>query len=117
MTYPAGRLQCRARFERRVVAADDYGNERAEWSEVATLACGLAPTFGVEQVEAGALTSGLRGVVTLHAGASARGLRPEDRLIFVGGPYKDIGALQIRSIQPRPDAATIELNVESGAPT
>lgn len=117
MSYPAGRLLCRARFERRVVADDGAGNEREAWQEAATLSCGFAPNFGARQLEADAVATGLRGVLTLHAGPSARALRAEDRLIFVAGPYKDSGPCRIVSILPRPDGATLEITIESGVAT
>lgn len=117
MTIPAGMLAWRARFERRVAGADDgYGNVLRTWAAVATLACGFKPSFGGESVEAGRLQSTMRGVATLHASSLARGLRAEDRLIFLAGPYAG-RPMQIRSIQPRPDAASIELACEEGVAT
>lgn len=117
MSIPAGMLGWRARFERRVATPDDgYGVELGAWREVASLACGFKPAFGVESVEAGRLQSTMRGVATLHAGPTARGLRAEDRLTFLAGPYAG-RPMQIRSIQPRPDAASIELSCEEGVAT
>lgn len=115
MSYPAGHLSCRARFERRIAEYDGYGNERGSFAEVTTLACSFVPDFKAERIEAGAPSSGLQGVVTLHASAMAKSLRPEDRLVFVGGPYKGSAPLRIRSILPRQDGATIEMKVETGA--
>ena len=114
MTYAAGLMNGRARFERRSTAADDgYGNERQTWGTICTLAAGFLPERGREDVDAGRLQSTLRGVVTVHRSSMSRSVQAEDRIVFIAGPFNG-QTFNIRSVMPRPDAATIEFSVEAG---
>lgn len=117
MSFAAGLMTSRARFERRGVAGDDgYGNVLEGWTSLAVLSCAIKPNFGGENDEAGRPQSTWLGVLTLHRSGLAGALRPEDRAVVTAGPYKD-SVLAIRSIVVRPDNATIECAIECGVAT
>lgn len=117
MSFPAGLMVNRIRFETRAAATDDgYGNTLAAWSTRSTLWAAFQPEVGRESLEAGRLESTLRGVVTLHRSSLSLAITAADRGVFTAGPYADT-VFQIRSIVPRPDAATIELVIEAGVAT
>ena len=117
MSFPAGLMNSRARFERRGVSGDDgYGNVIEAWGTLAELSCAIKPDFGGETIEAGRPQSTWRGVLTLHRSSLAASIRAEDRAVVTTGPYRD-AVLAIRSIVARPDNATIECTIESGVAT
>jgi len=117
MSIPAGGLSFRARFERRAAPVDDgYGNVEGGWVVVATLAAHFRAAHGRERLEAGRLESTLEGVLTVHAGPTARTIGAGDRVVIVAGPYADL-PMQIRAVTPRPDAASIEFVCEAGVAT
>jgi head-tail adaptor len=113
MTYPAGSLTGRVRFERREAALDGYGNTEGDWVEVASMACGYRPTSAREGVEQGALAATTLGVLTVHQSPSAKAVRANDRALIVAGPYAGTEA-QVRSIVVRPDNASVEMIIETG---
>ncbi len=117
MSFAAGLMTSRARFERRGVAGDDgYGNVLEAWAPLAVLSCAIRPDFGGETVEAGRPQSTWRGVLTLHRSGLAASLRAEDRAVVTSGPYAG-ETMALRSLVTRPDNATIEITVEAGVAT
>lgn len=116
MSYPAGSLQARIRFERRAVLVNADGNVEGDWAELFALPCGIKQDFGPEAVEAGRLQSTVKVIVTLHRSTRSRQVTAADRGIITGGPFAG-AILQIRSIIPRADGATIEIRGETGVAT
>lgn len=111
----AGQRNHRVRFERRPIQVDDgYGNELGPWTTVVEVWAGFRPKFGREQLAAGALESGMQGVLTVLRFAATAGITAADRVVFLAGPYAG-RACQIRSVVPMPDNREIEIMVEEAA--
>ena len=111
----AGQRNSRVRFDRRVEKGDDgYGNTLSAWAPVVEAWAGFRPKFGREQLEAGALESGLTGTLTVLRWAATAGLTEADRVVFLAGPYAR-KSCQIRSILPTPDNREIELLLQEAA--
>lgn len=111
----AGQRNNRVRIERRPEQADDgYGNDQGPWTLVVECWAGFRPKFGREQLEAGALASGLTGTLTVLRWTTTAGVTEADRVVFTAGPYAG-RACQIRSVVPTPDNREIELLLEDAA--
>lgn len=112
----AGQRTSRVRFDRRAEQGDDgYGNVLSAWAPVVEAWAGFRPKFGREQLQAGALESGLTGTLTVLRWSATSELTEADRVVFLAGPYAG-RACQIRSIVPTPDNREIELLLQE-APT
>jgi SPP1 family predicted phage head-tail adaptor len=113
----AGQRGHRVRFERRSAGIKSpSGNVIEDWLVQVTCWAAFRPVFGREQLALGQLQSTMTGTLTVLAFAATRSLTPADRVVFVGGPYKD-RICQIRSIVPTPDAREIEFLLEHGEAT
>ncbi|HEV2552718.1 MAG TPA: phage head closure protein [Bosea sp. (in: a-proteobacteria)] len=111
----AGQRTSRVRFDRRVEQGDDgYGNVLSAWQTIVEAWAGFRPKFGREQLQAGALESGLTGTLTVLRWTATAGLTEADRVVFLAGPYAG-KACQIRSIVPTPDNREIELLLQEAA--
>lgn len=113
----AGRLDSRVRFDLRAITSDDgFGNVETDWAERLTVWAGFRPEFGREKVAAGRLESTLRGTLTVRRSPSSEAITTADRAVFVSGAY--VGhEMQVRSIVPTPDRASIEMTLEAGVAT
>lgn len=111
----AGQRTSRVRFDRRAEQSDDgYGNVLSAWAPVVEAWAGFRPKFGREQLQAGALESGLTGTLTVLRWTATAGLTEADRVVFLAGPYAG-KACQIRSVVPTPDNREIELLLQEAA--
>lgn len=110
----AGSLRERVRFERRTVAADEYGNEQGVWSTVATLWAKVAPkpTGRGEDVQQGRLSGKALYTVVVRSSSASRSLLVGDRAVIVNAGALPAGtALNIRFIgdmDGRKDSLTMD---------
>ncbi len=116
MTYPAGMMVNRVRFERRAAVVDEYGNTLSSWQELTTLWAGFKAQRGREAVEAGRLESTSAGTVYVRRSTTALTISPSDRGTFIVGPWGG-KTFNIRSVIPSHDSSMIEFVVEEGGAT
>lgn len=97
---PAGSLEHRVTFQRRMTgAADAYGNVLSGWVDIVTRDAAFAPARGREQVEAGRLESTVAGVLKVRRCSVTSLITAADRAVFTRGPYQG-QALSILSVVP-----------------
>lgn len=108
----AGRMDRSCRFERRVAAADIYGNVHSgAWETVTAVAGWLRLGAGREGQEGGRTEAGLDARLEVRASAAVRAVTEADRVVI------DSVAWSIRSIAEPPRRGRIEFAIERGAGT
>lgn len=109
-----GHMDHRIVFEKKKTGQDGYGNTvTAGWDTHFRCWAAFRPKFGREQLEADRLESTFTGVLTVRSNTESRGVTPDMRVRFIGGPYEG-KECQVRSIVPTDDKTVIEMTLEEG---
>lgn len=78
----AGDLRQRVKFQRRAPATDAHGNAVGAWVDLAvSRACALAPTRGVEEVQAGRIAGKASWDCWVRSDSGTRSLTTGDRAV------------------------------------
>jgi head-tail adaptor len=81
MVIGAGALREKISFQRRVGAADEYGNEQTTWQTVFTTAAQLSPKVGSEPVIAARLTGVQPYKVVIRSNEQSRTMDTSWRIV------------------------------------
>lgn len=112
-SFPAGRLDKRVEFQRKLAVDDTHGNVLDGWECAFNRWTNIKPDNGSEKLEAGRLESGWRAMIRVRRDSQTKDLTAEHRLICRSAPYDgEIG--NIRSIVPAPDRAFLIMTVDFG---
>lgn len=105
----AGQMNSRCRFERRVEAADAYGNVTdGSWREIMTVWGSLFYESGREAMAAGRPESSVRATLWIHSSQAARDLTPADRVTIADAEFAVIALVEA------PESGRIRVDLDRG---